>query len=742
MRFAGRGGVVRAVAFGWMLLVLPLAAVASHYRGGTITGRVDAAGVLVVEMQTLWRDTFIDVPYLELWNESRTVRLAQTTSFLLVADQIVNPAGRDLIGYYARRTQTWTISLAALGLPSGTYRVRYDDCCRVGEVHNVAQEPFVLETTIVYAAGAGNGAPTMIPATVDIVARGRNYVQSLLSQDPDRGPVRYDFLVGAEAPDWGPSTSIPGISVDADGIVRIPAANSAAAALGRWVYKARVTDTSGAAAERDILLAFQDPTPGNTAPVLGAIGSILGPYPVGTPITIPLSGTDVDTDGQTVTTRSGPLPFGATAPQATVPAPGTASTGFSWVPAPGDEGIYRLYFETHDGKPSDLLFTPYIDTQIVQVTVADHFPPTLGALANRCVLPGTAISIPVSATDPDGTLVTLSASFLPAGAAFPTVSANGAVTGTFSWTPTAADLGMHNVVFTAIDAGTPPLSLNTGLTVSVVSSLPATNLFPATVACTVPTELTVQLGNGISPYTIDWQARSAPGGEWVTFETDSVLGGSAASAKATVHPAGVGFPQTSTSSYRALVRDSANCQVVTTEVTVSGGTAPPTITVHPQPASICAGQTATFSVAANADTFRWERSTDGGATWVSVAGASTATWTTPPQYQDSLYRAVVSSGCSPLVPSAVARLTITPLPASPANSLRVTKVTPTHLLFDWAPCAASTSYALDRCAPSLSAPCVPAAWISTPEDLAEDGAAVPPDLWYRVKSVGVCGEAE
>ena len=74
--------------------------------------------------------------------------------------------------------------------------------------------------------------------------------------------------------------------------------------------------------------------------------------------------------------------------------------------------------------------------------------PTCGAV--QTVEAGVALAIPVSAFDPDrADSVSLSAS-LPAGASFTSAGGNPA-TGTFGWTPSAADSGCHRVRFDATD---------------------------------------------------------------------------------------------------------------------------------------------------------------------------------------------------------------------------------------------------------------------------------------------------
>jgi hypothetical protein len=57
----------------------------------------------------------------------------------------------------------------------------------------------------------------------------------------------------------------------------------------------------------------------------------------------------------------------------------------------------------------------------------------------------------------------------------------------------------------------------------------------------------------------------------------------------------------------------------------------PAITTQPVSATLTAGQTATFVIAASgtAPTYQWQRSNDNGATWNAVAGATSASYTTP-----------------------------------------------------------------------------------------------------------------
>jgi len=281
---------------------------------------------------------------------------------------------------------------------------------------------------------------------------------------------------------------------------------------------------------------------------------------------------------------------------------------------------------------SGLNYTPY-DVLWAGNWVPPHQPPSLsGPDGVDCVLPGSPISFQESATDPEGTLTTLSATSLPAGASFPAVSAIATVTGSFNWTPGGADIGNHTITFSASDSGSPILTTTKNVNISVVSSSP--------------------------------------------------------------------------------------------------------ITSHPQPQSICAGQTATFSTSATATGYQWQSSID-GISWTDITGATSSSYTTSPQYSGGYYRCIVTATCGPIATNA-ARLTITPLPASPGNSLRATKNSPSSVHLNWASCTAASSYRILRCAAS-SAPCSPSLLGTTGAISIDDTTASGAVLWYAVESANACG---
>jgi len=107
-----------------------------------------------------------------------------------------------------------------------------------------------------------------------------------------------------------------------------------------------------------------------------------------------------------------------------------------------------------------------------------------------------------------------------------------------------------------------------------------------------------------------------------------------------------------------------------------GSTPAPTlanITAQPADQSVVEGNTATFSVtASNAVNYQWQISTDGGATFTDIVGATAASYTTPTTtIADSgkQYR-VVASRSSNSVTSSAATLTVTAAPIAPAITVQ------------------------------------------------------------------------
>ncbi|HXJ39898.1 MAG TPA: LamG-like jellyroll fold domain-containing protein, partial [Bryobacteraceae bacterium] len=92
-----------------------------------------------------------------------------------------------------------------------------------------------------------------------------------------------------------------------------------------------------------------------------------------------------------------------------------------------------------------------------------NLPPVFSPIASQSVSAGQTLQFTVSATDPNHYALTYSAAPLPAGASLDPI------TGVFSWTPTASQLGSYPITFTARDS--PTTSASISITISVFGNL-------------------------------------------------------------------------------------------------------------------------------------------------------------------------------------------------------------------------------------------------------------------------------
>jgi outer membrane protein assembly factor BamB len=109
------------------------------------------------------------------------------------------------------------------------------------------------------------------------------------------------------------------------------------------------------------------------------------------------------------------------------PATGTGN----WTPGYGDAGTYLVDFGVSDGEGG-------IDNETIEITVLDaNRPPVLDQIGNMAINENSLLEFTINATDPDGNVLTYSASNLPDGAIF---NPN---TRTFSWTPSFVQSGTY-----------------------------------------------------------------------------------------------------------------------------------------------------------------------------------------------------------------------------------------------------------------------------------------------------------
>jgi len=102
-------------------------------------------------------------------------------------------------------------------------------------------------------------------------------------------------------------------------------------------------------------------------------------------------------------------------------------------------GVYNVTFVASDGMLAD--------TTVAEITVteAGNQMPILDPIGSQAVMEGDNLNITITATDPDGTIPTLSAENLPENATFDPA------TGIFDFTPALSQAGIYSSLFIATD---------------------------------------------------------------------------------------------------------------------------------------------------------------------------------------------------------------------------------------------------------------------------------------------------
>ncbi|HTM07865.1 MAG TPA: Ig-like domain-containing protein [Verrucomicrobiae bacterium] len=236
----------------------------------------------------------------------------------------------------------------------------------------------------------------------------------------------------------------------------------------------------------------------NRPPVLGAIGNKT--VNEGQLLSFPVSASDPD--GNAIGFTAGNLPTGAAL---TDNHDGTAA--FAWTPtfAQADNYTNVTITATDNGSPAQSA------SQIFTITVGNvNRPPVLGAIGNKTVNEGQLLSIPVSASDPDGDALVFVGSNIPAGA---TLTDNHDGTAAWSWTPATGQAGTYaNVTVTVTDNGSPALSDAEAFTITVQGPVAPPPPPPSVTTLTIKSVK----GSGKN-YTLYVQGYVRPGGTTVTI---------------------------------------------------------------------------------------------------------------------------------------------------------------------------------------------------------------------------------
>ena len=218
---------------------------------------------------------------------------------------------------------------------------------------------------------------------------------------------------------------------------------------GSYPVTIRVTD-NGAPAANDLETITITVNEVNLAPVLGAIGNHTINEQTALMFTATATDTDLPANALTFSLVGGP-------PGASI----NPMTGqFSWTPTEAQgPGAYTFAVRVTDNGVPNLSAQESITVTVNEVNLA----PTLALIGPKSVLLGNTLTFTGSPTDPDIPANALSFSLgagAPAGAS---ITAGGA----FTWTPTAAQAGVHSITVRVTDNGVPPLWDEETITVTV-----------------------------------------------------------------------------------------------------------------------------------------------------------------------------------------------------------------------------------------------------------------------------------
>jgi Metallo-peptidase family M12B Reprolysin-like len=283
---------------------------------------------------------------------------------------------------------------------------------------------------------------------------------------------------------------------------------------------------------------------------------------------------------------------------------------------------------------------------------------------------------------------------------------------------------------------------NANFTISApVSAFDLDNPAAANIVCPPPASASITLGStttGGFVTPINLSATGAPAGTSISFGTNPLTPGQSTTVIFN------NINALSSGTYAITVTGVAGALTRTRVLNfiIQTGTGP-VINTQPVTQNVCAGGTATFTVAATgASGYQWQLSTDGGNTFNNIAGATTATYSIPNVQlsNNGRYRSIVTGPCNTTTSSA-AILTVQSLPAISSQPQSITlcagsnntfsvTATGTNITYQWQlstdgganfndiPSATATSYTINGITSGLnnnryrvivSGDCVPAA---------------------------------
>lgn len=290
---------------------------------------------------------------------------------------------------------------------------------------------------------AGGTSPQLDPIDNQAAQEGVELTFTAAASDADLEPFTFSLADG-------PEDSVPtGASIDAESGEFTWTPDETQGGVD-YTFFVMVSDTSAPTLTDEELITITVEEI-NSPPVLDGIGNPTTDE--GVELSFNVTATDADEPEQTLTFTLEDGDTGA------VPANATITEGglFSWTPDESQIGSHQFdVVVTDNGVPTERDFETIVVT--VNEATDPNTAPTLNPVGDKTVNVGAVLFFTATATDSDVPEQTLSFSLSDGTSGSVPVGASITLGGAFTWTPDAAQVGVHTFDVVVTDDGTPELS--------------------------------------------------------------------------------------------------------------------------------------------------------------------------------------------------------------------------------------------------------------------------------------------
>jgi PKD repeat protein len=356
------------------LFTAPTTALASHFRGGTITWtRPSGSQTVSFVITHSWRVS----PGVNLiYGDGGTSGGLGNT----LLGSFTDSTGSSYSAYRSTTSRTYS--------GSGPYTAYFNNCCRINNLQNAAGASFTVQAVVSFAGGNTANPAIGAPALLQMV-RGATNTQSMSVVDPDNNATstcRFATLSEAGVSSSSASFAPSWLSVSPSCVLT---GNPPSGAGTLWAYAVRITDNNGSVNTFDGMIELVSGSP----PSCTGGGNFN--VAVGQPFTTSFVGSNPTGGNLTMQLLSGPS--GATFSPTSGASPVTST--FNWTPGTQDFG--QTYAATVLVQNSQNLTA----TCPLGLTVPLNQPPVVTTTGPYQGTNGVPTPVNGSATDNDGTIV-------------------------------------------------------------------------------------------------------------------------------------------------------------------------------------------------------------------------------------------------------------------------------------------------------------------------------------------------